>query len=80
MLCYFLLVAITNHSREGGKKQVEKNKPRVNACRVLKGGVFKGRVFLGNPKDSGREDWGTLGKIRGISTPGPWTESYYMHT
>ncbi len=22
---------------------------------------------LGNPKDSGREDWGTLGKIRGIT-------------
>ena len=26
-------------------------------------------VFLGNPKDSGREDWGTLGNIRGITTP-----------
>ena len=26
-------------------------------------------MFLGNPKDSGREDWGTLGKIRGITTP-----------
>ena len=23
----------------------------------------------GNPKDSGREDWGTLGKIQGITTP-----------
>ena len=28
-------------------------------------------MFLGNPKDSGWEDWGTLGKIRGIITPGP---------
>ena len=28
-------------------------------CRVLKGGVVQGEgVFLGNPKDSGREDWG----------------------
>ena len=26
-------------------------------------------VFLGNPKDSVWEDWGTLGKIRGITTP-----------
>ena len=25
---------------------------------------FHGRVQLGNPKDSYREDWGTLGKIR----------------
>ena len=32
-------------------------------------------VFLGNPKDSGREDWGTLGKIRGITTPGPLRSS-----
>ena len=23
---------------------------------------------MGNPKDSGGEDWGTLGKIRGITT------------
>ena len=27
-------------------------------------GVSKGRVFLGNPKDSVWEDWGTLGNIR----------------
>ena len=41
--------------------------------RVLKGpGVVQGEgVFLGNPKDSVWEDWGTLGKIRGITTPGP---------
>ena len=26
-------------------------------------------MFLGSPKDSGREDWGTVGKIRGITTP-----------
>ena len=32
--------------------------------------VFKGgRGSLGNPKDSVWEDWGTLGKIRGITTP-----------
>ena len=36
--------------------------------RVLKGGVSKGRVFLNNPEDSVWEDWGTLGKIRGITT------------
>ena len=38
---------------------------------VLKGpGVEpRGGVFLGNPKHFGREDWGTLGKIRGITTP-----------
>ena len=40
-------------------------------CRVLKGpgGVQGEGVLLGKPKDSGREDWGTLGKIRGITTP-----------
>ena len=40
---------------------------------VLKGpGVFKERgVFLGNPKDSVWEDWGTLRKIRGITTRDP---------
>ncbi len=27
-------------------------------------------MFLGKPKDSGREDWGTLGKSRGIFYPG----------
>ena len=32
--------------------------------RVLKGGVQGEEVFLGNPEDSGREDWGTLGNIR----------------
>ena len=34
--------------------------------RVLKGGggVFKGRGKLGKPKDSGREDWGTLKSIK----------------
>ncbi len=26
-------------------------------------------VFLGNPEDSAWEDWGTVGKIRGITTP-----------
>ena len=37
---------------------------------VLKRGVSNGKgVFLGNPKDSGQEDWGTLGNIRGITTP-----------
>ena len=41
-------------------------------CRVLKGGVSKGEgVFLGNPEDSVWEDWGTLGKIRGITTRDP---------
>ena len=42
--------------------------------RVLKGGGGgeKGEgVFLRNPKDSGGEDWGTLGKIRGITTRDP---------
>ena len=40
-------------------------------CRVLKGprGVEGEGVFLGNPKDSGREDWGTLGNME---------ESYYI--
>ena len=33
-------------------------------CRVLKGGVFKGRGELGKPKDSGRKDWGNLRNIR----------------
>ena len=28
-------------------------------------------MLLGNPKGSGGEDWGTLGKIRGITTPRP---------
>ena len=37
--------------------------------RVLKGpGVSKGKRELGNPKDSVWEDWGTLGKIRGITS------------
>ena len=32
-------------------------------CRVLNGGVVQGEgLFLGNPKDSVWEDWGTLGK------------------
>ena len=36
----------------------------------LRGGGVQGEgVFLGKPKDSGREDWGTLGKIWGITTP-----------
>ena len=36
----------------------------------LRGGCFTGEgVFLGNRKDSVWEDWGTLGKIRGITTP-----------
>ena len=34
----------------------------------LWGGVQGEGVFLGNPKDSVWEDWGTLGKIRGITT------------
>ena len=41
-------------------------------CRVLKGpGVEPrgGGGTLGNPKDSVWEDWGTLGKIRGITNP-----------
>ena len=55
MVCFFLLVSA--------------NLP-PNGCRVLKGeGLFKGRGYLGNPKDSVWEDWGTLGKIRGITTP-----------
>ena len=51
---------------------------RLNRChlplvyifyRVLKGpGVSKGKRELGNPKDSVWEDWGTLGKIRGITS------------
>ena len=32
--------------------------------RILKGAVQGEGVFLGNPEDSGREDWGTLGNIR----------------
>ena len=28
-------------------------------------------MFLGNPEDSVWEDWGTLGKIRGITIPDP---------
>ena len=39
--------------------------------RVLKGGVQGEGVFLGNPEDSVWEDWGTLGKIWVITTPGP---------
>ncbi len=36
------------------------------------GGDVQGEeVFLGNSKDSGGEDWGTLGKIRGITTRDP---------
>ena len=34
----------------------------------LRGGVFKGRGSLGNPKDS-QKRLGNLGKIRGITTP-----------
>ena len=30
------------------------------------GGLIQGQIY--NPKDSGRKDWGTLGKIRGITT------------
>ena len=38
--------------------------------RVLKGGgVQREGVFLGNHEDSVWEHWGTLGKIRGITTP-----------
>ena len=39
-------------------------------CRVLKGGggVQGKGVFLGNPKDSGREDWEHLGRL-GESPP-----------
>ena len=33
------------------------------------GGVQAEGVFLGKPEDSGREEWGTLGKIRGITNP-----------
>ena len=33
--------------------------------RILKGGGVQGEgVFLGNPRDSVWEDWGTLGNIR----------------
>ena len=43
--------------------------PETNSnYRVLKGGVSKRRGQPANPEDSGREDWGTLGKIRGITT------------
>ena len=35
----------------------------IGGCPIGGGGT------LGNPEDSGREDWGTLGKIRGITTP-----------
>ena len=28
-------------------------------------------MFLGNPKDSVWEDWGTLRNLRGLTTPGP---------
>ena len=37
--------------------------------RLHGGGVQAQGVFLGKPEDSGWEDWGTLGKIRGITTP-----------
>ena len=37
--------------------------PKVRG--VLKGGVQGEGVFLGNPKDSVWEGWGTLGNIRG---------------
>ncbi len=41
------------------------------------GAIVQGEgVFLGNPEDSGREDWGTLGKIREDHHPLE-TESYY---
>ncbi len=36
-----------------------------HVCWVL----FRGKCPKGNPKDSVWEDWGTLGKIRGITTP-----------
>ena len=35
----------------------------------LSGECSRGGVFLTNPKDSVWKDWGTLGKIRGITTP-----------
>ena len=44
------------------------------SCRVLKGpgGCVQGEgVFLGNHKNCVWEDWGTLGKIRGITTRDP---------
>ena len=49
---------------EGGERLV---------YRVLKGpgGVQGEGVFLGNPKDSVREDWGTLGNIREPPPLGP---------
>ena len=37
----------------------------------LRGGCPREGVFLGNPEDSVWEDWGTLGKIRGITTRDP---------
>ncbi len=51
--------------------------------KILKGpGVSQGEgVFLGNPLGIPRERLGnlkgTLGKIRGITTPGPGRESYF---
>ena len=39
------------------------------AYRVLKGGGCSSVSRIGNPNDSGQEDWGNLGKIGGITTP-----------
>ena len=66
----------------GSKQQKATKRPTIltvlafffKYCRVLKG-VSKVRGQLGNPEDSVWEDWGTLGKIRGITTPAPGRES-----
>ena len=41
-----------------------------NLARLIVG-FLRGGVQGENPEDSGREDWGTLGKIRGITTRDP---------
>ena len=42
----------------------------IDVLRLQVGFIVQGEgVFLGNLKDSVWEDWGTLGKIRGITTP-----------
>ena len=65
-----LLLRICAHGRKFFVSEVrESQRFGVIDVRVLKGpgGVQGEGVFLGNPEDSVWEDWGTLGKIRGIT-------------
>ena len=65
------IMGVDRPDRTHGFYKVGPYQPEKLSYRVLKGGWYlTGGGVPGEPfEDSGREDWGTLGKIREITPP-----------